>query len=616
MVRTAEALDGLAILGVARAGPLSIPTPSVAFPRFPEETPVPPGYPISIRAGPVAALGRRALVLADGTDALSLEFTVPTPEVSGRPGASEPAGAGTWFVHAPLDPSDLERLQAGRPELIVLGNARRLLAEGEPFVGALAQLRAAVGPAPVIWAPGTALPHRLALLAYLGCDLVDATAVGAPARGGTYYDVELGPFDRAAARAESMCACATCREEPKGSSLDHAIAALATEQRRVRAAIRAGRLRELVEARLTAEPLLAELLRYADRGLSDRLEERVPVVGTELRGYVLRESTRRPEVVRFRTRFLERYRPPPSKEVLLLLPCSRTKPYRNSRSHRRFAGALEGLAHLERLHVVSVTSPLGVVPRELEDTFPARHYDIPVTGQWDEEERRAVLEAVRHLRSTGRYRRVVAHLDREEYAFLASELEGAAWSLAGGSTTSHAALDALRRDVAAALEGSDPVPGGPLTSVRESLAEVAAYQFGRAAAERLFAPPARLAGRPWFQRLTDGRGTDLATWREPRGLFHLTVHGAARMFEAHPLEVEIDPKVELRGDLFDPGVLRADPAIRTGDAVLLAREGRLLAVGEAERPGPLMGKLGRGLAVTVRHRVPGVVAPPAPPTPT
>lgn len=616
MVRSVEALDGLALLGTARVGPLIFPTPTLAFPRFPSSAPVPDGFPLSITSASDAAPGRRRVALFDGSEQLALEFAVPTPEVSGAGGVAESAGTGSWFLHWPAAKADLDRMAAARPALIVLGNARWLLAEGEPFVRAIADLRRACGPGPVVWTPGIALPHRLALLTYLGCDVVDATALLASTRNGSYVDPELGEIDRESARRERLCDCPACRVDPPGPLLDHGLSTIVQELHRVRAAVRAGRLRELVEARLTAEPLMAELLRYADRWLYERIEERVSVVGDEVRGYVLRESTRRPEVRRFHDRLIERYRPPPSKEVLLLLPCSRTKPYRNSRSHRRFWGALDGLPGLERLHIVSVTSPLGAVPRELEDTFPARNYDIPVTGQWDEGEREVVRRVVRHIRGTGRYRTTVVHLDAEEYEFLRPEVEGAVWSLKGDRATASAALADLRGAVASALEGLTPVPGGPLTVVRESLAEVAAYQFGRPAAALLFASPARLAGRPWFQRLTDGRGTDLATWREPRGLFQLTVHGAARMFPAHPLEVEIDERVDLKGDLFDPGVVRADPGIRIGDAVLVTRRGALVAVGEAALPGPVMGRLGRGLAVKLRHRVPGAVGGPASPTPT
>ena len=33
-----------------------------------------------------------------------------------------------------------------------------------------------------------------------------------------------------------------------------------------------------------------------------------------------------------------------------------------------------------------VTSPLGLVPRDLEEVWPAGHYDIPVTGDWTQDE--------------------------------------------------------------------------------------------------------------------------------------------------------------------------------------------------------------------------------------
>jgi archaeosine synthase alpha-subunit len=612
VARTVEASDGLALLGTARVGPIGFPVPSIALSRVPSRTTEAAPFGLTVDPAPGRTEGRRGLVLADAQARLAFDFAIPTPEVSGVPGSLEEAAPDVWVVHAPLSEADTARLRAARPGLLVLGNARVLFNEGEPFVRAIRQLREMAGGGAVLWAPRVALPHRLALLAYLGVDLVDTVEEAMRSRSGEFLDPTLGSIAEAAARSEQWCACPVCRRQPPGSLEEHGEAMLAEEQARVRGAIRAGRLRELVEARLGAEPLLAEILRYADRGLAPLLDERTPVTSDTTRVYVLRESQRRPEVVRYRARFLERYRPPPSKRVLLLVPCSRTKPYRSSRSHRRFAGAVEGLAHLERLHTVSVTSPLGLVPRELEDTYPARHYDIPVTGEWDENERSAVIDAVRALVTDGPYTTTLFHLDPEEYRFLAEAGFSGRWTLLDGRTTTNEALGSLRRAADEALQGLRGVDGGPLTTVREELAAVAAFQFGPAAAERLFAPPVRLAGRPWFQRITDGHGTDLATWREPRGLFQLTVAGAARMLPAHPLEVEVDPKVTLLGDLFTPGVVRADPMVRTGDAVLLVRDGGLLGVGEAALPGPLMTQLTRGTAVWVRHRVhatPGTVPP-------
>jgi archaeosine synthase len=597
VVRTVERLDGIALVGRARVGELSFSTPGLLESRTSTESD--PGF--TLRSVPAPA-GTRHLILSDVGGHLDLMLPVLAPEVMGAPGAGVAVGEGTLLVHAPLSPEAIGPTPPA--DLIVLGNARALWADGLPFVRAIAQVREVYGGSPVLWAPRVALPHRVPLLAYLGVDLVDTTEGLFAAAQGTYLDPTFGPFDARSARAESLCACAACTGDPPGSLDVHTFHAYGRAIAATRAAARAGRLRELVESRLPAEPALAEMLRYADRDLGAVLDERTPVVAHGSRDYVLLESQRRPEMTRFRRRFLERYRPPASKTVLLLVPCSKTKPYRHSRSHRRFASAWEELRAAERVHVVSVSSPIGLVPRELEDVPPARHYDIPVTGDWAEPEREAVIAGVRHLLAHGQYRSVVLHLDPQEYSFLGPVLSGAnrvRWSIPDDHTTSPGAIAALREALVEALDGDRPVSGGPLAVVREELREVASVQFGRASADRLFAPPLRLAGRPWFQRLTDGRA-DLATLREERGLFHLTVAGARRVVPEPPFYVDVDPALSLAGDLFTPGVRAADSQIRVGDSVVLLRSGVLAGVGEAALPGRLMTELGHGLAVRVRHR--------------
>lgn len=551
-----------------------------------------------------SAPGFRYLVLSRGEVEVGLRLPVLAPEVTGTGSGIHPIGEKAYLLHYPFDLETAARLRPQRPELLVLGNARALWNDGAQFITAVKSVRAALGSAPLLWAPRVALPHRIPFLVYLGVDLIDTTEGALRSARGEYLDATLGLTDRGNARIERACDCPACCLEPPGPLAVHTLATYQRSMAEARAAARGGRLRELVEARLVAEPALAEMLRYADQELASTFEERTPVAGVASRTYVLAESHRRPEMVRFRTRLMERYRPPASKCVLLLVPCSKTKPYRRSRSHRRFYGALEGLRALERVHFVSVSSPVGLVPRELEDVYPARNYDIPVTGDWTEPERATVLEHLDHVLRAGQYRSVVAHLDPTEYGFLRERLSPAPdahWSISDGRTTSTDALARLRATVAQALAETASTSGGPLAVVREELKELACVQFGRPAADRLFAPPVRLAGRPWFQRLTDGR-TDLATVREERGLFHLTVAGARRIGSPFPLAVEADPTLPLTGDLFVPGVRSADPEIRVGDSVVLLRAGELAAVGEAALPGPLMTDLQRGLAVRVRHR--------------
>jgi archaeosine synthase len=612
VARTVELLDGLALLGSAQVGPLGGPLPNLLYGEGKLPSTVDPDLAIRLESHGTMLPGRRRLLLRQGSEVYPLELPVPAAEITGVPGLATEVAPGGWSLHWPLSPPEWLIVANSRPALVILSNARALWADGEAFVQAVADVRRELGAAPLLWAPRTALPNRLPFLNWLSVDLTDTTEGLWRATEGKFLDPTLGELDPAAARAEHRCRCRECRNGDAGAPTGHALEMYGAELDLVRAAIRAHRLRELVELRQTSEAVLAEMLRYADRILADRLEERAPVVSTESRSYVLRESFRRPEVVRFRRRFLERYRSPISKQLLLLVPCSKTKPYRASRSHRRMEAAIGSPPAIGRLHLVSVTSPLGVVPRELEDVYPARHYDIPVTGEWDELERQAVRDGVQHLLRVGAYRSIVVHLDREEYGFLADLLpedRRTRWTSIGGRTTGPESLQALHDAIAEALHPLDPVPGGPLSAVREELAELAAYQFGRPAAELLFRPPVRLHGRPWFQRLTDGSGVDLATWQETRGLFHLTVAGAARMQEAHPLDIEVDPAVRLEGDLFTPGVVRADRGIRVGDAVRLVQGEKLLAVGVADLPGPLMTELSRGCAVRIRHRARPTAAP-------
>ena len=600
MARTVERLEGLALLGGATIGPVSVRTPALIDGRTDR---VGERSGLSLRLVP-APSGRRGYEISDSVGQVSLDVPILSSEIGGAGPGVYPAGARSFLVHPPISLEAARSAAHERPELIVLGNARSLWAEGLPFVQAIRDVRTLFGAAPLLWTPRLALPHRVPLLTYLGVDLVDTTEALIASAHGVYLEERLGVRSPAPGRAERLCDCPTCRSEPPGPLSEHAWYVMQRALEQSVAAARAGCLRELVESSLVTEPTLAEMLRYADRDLTGLLEERTPVAYSDSREYVLLESHRRPEMVRFRSRLRERYRPPPSKTVLLLVPCSKTKPYRRSRSHRRFWGSLEGLPALERVHVVSVSSPIGLVPRELEDVPPARHYDIPVTGDWEESERTYVRTALAHLRATGHYGAAVVHLDPQEYSFLSGELpasETVTWTLSDDRTTTHEAVAALRAAVGRALEGQTPVAGGPLSVVREELEAVAAVQFGPEAARRLFAAPLRLSGRPWFQRVTDGRN-DLATWREERGLFQLTVAGARRLWPRPPLSVEVDPGVPLEGDLFVPGVKAADEQIRTGDAVILVRDGRLAAVGEAALPGRLMTELSRGLAVHVRHR--------------
>lgn len=590
-------LDGATLVGEASAGDLRFTLPGLLFasPKGPSTPSDLPAGSVRIEEGAPSGVMRRAIRLSQGPLSLDLTFPVASPEVSGGDEPLTEMAPRVVGARTPLSPRAAKHLKDGAFDLVVWLNARSAWTDSERFVRDAIGLREGAGPAPLLWAPRVATPGRLSILYALGLDLLDTTEGLFAAAAGHRPGADIDDLVTAPPSPPSEGSLRRSVEEE-----------YLAEFGRVLLFARAGRLRELVEARLTPEPKRAEVLRYFD-GLGAAFQEvHAPVLGSGTRPYSTKEALRRPEVERFRTRFLSRYRPPASKRTLLLVPCSMTKPYASSPSHRRIARALEGIPGAGSLHWASVTSPLGLVPRELECVHPARNYDIPVTGHWDEDERRWVHDAIAHLLASGTYTHTVVHLPCQEYRWLEDLLppERCPWTVEGESTTSAPSLARLASALRLAHDPARRGPsGGPLARVREELASLARFQFGAPMAERLFEGEVRLMGRPWFQRLISPAKEDLATWREEVGFWRLTVPGARKVLDqAQGSRVQVRGGVELRGDLFAPGVLEADAGLRVGDDVVLLRDGEVLGVGEAKVPGPWMGRLPRGLVVKVRHR--------------
>ena len=236
-------------------------------------------------------------------------------------------------------------------------------------------------PDTALYAPALATPANLAALIYLGIDLVDSIKVTADAYLGRYHTRD-GTFIFKDLK-ELPCRCESCRQlgaEPE--QLPKLLAAhnqlrLEEELLTVRQMIRSETLREYVERQVRVTPDLTAALRLLDRE-HQYLEARTPQTRHSTFYANTAESLQRVEVTRFAERVLNRYKAPQS-DVLLLLPCSARKPYSTSRSHRLFAEAI-GPAR-RYLHELILTSPLALVPRELEEVYPAASYDVPVTGR-------------------------------------------------------------------------------------------------------------------------------------------------------------------------------------------------------------------------------------------
>ena len=477
--------------------------------------------------------------------------------------------------------------QPEKADVYALGSAAALN-NPRDLVAAVAGLREKVAPDTALYAPALATPANLALLVYLGMDLLDGIRMMADGLLGRYHTRD-GVW-KAIDLAELPCRCQHCREMNRGGVSAQSLAAhnlekLEEELLVVREAVRSESLREYVERQVRVAPDQTAALRLLDQEHS-YLERRAPVTRRSKLYANCSESLARIEVTRFAERILSRYAAPKS-DVLLLLPCSAKKPYSLSRSHRLFAEAVG--SRRRYLHELILTSPLALVPRELEEAYPAASYDVPVTGRWDREERAWLAGCLEAYLKRNRYSRVVAHLEGElEETVRESGLD----AVYTGGGTGGADLERLGLAVADACREAVRLPDLRLLRYKAH----ADFYFGPGAGEALLEGKIVVRGR----EIQDEAKKPLASWTI-NGSMALSMEGAKRLEQLGRYIVRIGDFLP-RGSLLAPGVVEADEQIRPGDEVIVVGE-KAFGVGRARMSGWEMVASTRGVAVDLRHIV-------------
>lgn len=494
-----------------------------------------------------------------------------------------PAGAGDLAIVA--GERDLDAAKGA--DAIFLANGPEYERSPREFVASIRRLRETLGPAKVVAVTGLATPSNLSVLVYSGIDVVDSSRMALDGARGLFHTSDgVSPVAEADREA---CGCPACTvgEDVRA----HNDRALHREMLLVRNHLTHRRLRELVERRLANAPWNAAVIRHLDLRAHDLIEPYTPVTGGQIRAYS-HESLTRPEVVRFRRRIRERYSKPPSARILLLLPCSARKPYSSSRSHRRFRDAILASDNPSIVHEVVVTSPLGLIPRELEHFFPARAYDIPVTGDWNRDEAAIVLEDLHAFIEANRYDAVIAHLSAE--APIVKEAIPDAVFTSMDRPTSDASIASLTKALSEIDRSRRRIARG--LRFAEEMGNIARFQFGDAGVKLV--DSATFRGRfPSVRVLREG--TQLAM-HTPRGMLSLTREGGAVLSDADAYWVEIED-FSPKGNVFAVGVTDAAREIRPGDEVVVRHRRDVRAVGTARLGWREMIDLRRGEAVHVRH---------------
>lgn len=473
-----------------------------------------------------------------------------------------------------------------------LSGAPGVMGHARAFVESLIAVRESVPADTALFLSGAATPANLPLLVYAGVDLVDPTRAIVKGAQGKYLTTEGERFLSDLTELPCPCpACATSIEAfDRDDCVEHNVRVLAAELATVRERVREGRLRGYLEGQARHGTWRTAALRRFDAQYT-YLEERTPVVRNTEMLATTEDSLRRVEIQRFADRVTSRYRSR-FDAPLILVPCSARKPYSDSQSHGQFNDAIR-----YRGHVVSMTSPIGVVPQELEHTYPAQHYDSAVTGRWSAEEIEFVANVLTRYLERNDYSRVVAHVPPEGYRTVCERAAEAAGADVDFTVPDHPTTDVSLANLAAALEGE------PRYRKRErehnTVKAICDYQFGAGAGDALFSEITVESRIPKL-RVNDG-GEQVATMVPQYGVLALTLAGARRWTESEvPTKVvEIDGFVP-QGSVLAPGIVDTKGEIRVGDEVVV-RGPKAFGVGRAEMHGSEMESSTRGIAVSMRH---------------
>jgi archaeosine synthase len=526
----------------------------------------------------------RISVYEDGERSISLPAALDTddlfPALGRRALSNVPLSAGEALVKDYFSPGEGEQpitvhpLAPPAPEsgdCALVANWHTTLKDPRSYATRLAVLKGSTPPDTAWYAPASALPSTACLLIYSGFDIFDYRAVDLASAQKVFCLAE-GEFP-ASLMEMGICGCEGCRS---GDLLRHNRLALDREIGLVRHYIEAGRLRELMESRCRADAAQVSILRFLDRDYGF-MERALPVARAVPMLAATAESQNRAEIRRFADRVIERFIPTRT-DIAVLLPCSARKPYSLSRSHRLFMSTVN-----RRAHELIVTSPLGLVPRELERVYPAGHYDVPVTGYWDREECAFIADILTRYFAAHPYRRVIAHL--EGGALTVAEMAAEACGIDLEVTCQgHPTAPESLRMLNAALEGERRMQ-------TDMVRGTVSWQF----ATDIETKGLSLRGRSMQMAVLRGR-QQLFSVDEGTGLFRPTFEGWKMIPEGY--RVKIDAFVP-QGDILAPGVLDCDPRIREGDEVFV--EGALAyATGRAVMGADEMLRSKRGVAVRVR----------------
>ena len=455
-------------------------------------------------------------------------------------------------------------------DILVFRNASYLLQHSSTLVDEMMKIHSRYGYRKLIYGPGISDPFLIPSLVYLGFSIFDDILL----RKLSIDHYKITPFGYAKTLAD-----------PFDANLNHVNEEMLT----IRRAIENRTLRELVEKYIISGKSI-EVIRNLDNKYSDKQISAFPRVTPFIRANEML-SIYRPDLLQYRKKITNNYVKPEGRDILLLLPCSARKPYSSSRSHQRIIEALSGLR--ENLHELIVTSPVGLVPRELESIYPAAFYDIPVIGQWFEDEKKMISTMLKSYLERNKYDRIIAFLP-EDLLFVKEVLPEDSIFIEGRSGR-QSDLSRLREAVSGVTKNKSR--RRHLNERYEELRSVAMFQFGNWIEPYL---EGTRAIKSYNQDMLTKAGKVCLVFNRSQGKETITREIAPAFLENTRFLVEIDD-FKPTANIYPVGILSSTDDIGVEDEVVVVHNGEIRGVGVSKMPSIAMRDLKKGVAVKMRN---------------
>lgn len=249
----------------------------------------------------------------------------------------------------------------------------------------------------VLMVSGRITPKFYPILIYLGIDLIDSSYLLYLSSENFYATIEyLLPIYK---MKFLPCSCVACggklkfllEEKYSLEKIDllclHNLITARNYLNKVKQYLITEDYRAFVEKSSLDNINMISMLKLLDKRYFEIIRYETPLIQENKKINCLGPSSYyRPDFQEFRERTIKNFEPEPSTRLILLLPCSKKKPYSESKSHKQFLNVIRNFPEFPDFQEIILTSPLGAIPRQLENVYPINSYDISVTGDWDHEE--------------------------------------------------------------------------------------------------------------------------------------------------------------------------------------------------------------------------------------